>query len=298
MRNRQNLFQSGFKSGIAAPHILGGRSGAAYRHRQEFVPMRTKSQLDILQKLHDVEDVLGKCRQQSEYWNAFENICILDAYTNGQLSLIFHLDIVCKMNDASASPFGKPALSVPNLALCVSNINTVNEGCRDQFEQQEMFVRDVEIVKRLDNTKVPSVVRPYFGNNKLEECGTQGMYFNTLKATFDTLLSFPNWEPSMFGLGKVNAASLTDGAPSKIESRMEIVNGISRDEGKLQEFFVKVWDFVLQLLNASIRVQLECGSILLFQKDICVLHVRDMFIGPIKLQSGMSKQCSHKNLRF
>ncbi len=47
-----------------------------------------KSQLELLKKLHDVQNVLRERRKQVQYAEALKNTCFLDGYLKNELSLL------------------------------------------------------------------------------------------------------------------------------------------------------------------------------------------------------------------
>src|SRR5208283_3140802 len=120
----------------------------------------------------------------------------------------------------------------------------------------------------------------------------QGVYFNPMKGSFDLFSSFAHGKFCKTGADSRNV--LFDGAyPCKVESGMQIVNGVPQNQGQLQASVFEVWDFVYQVLKASLSIQLDCSSLCVFQSENSVLQLRDVFVGPINLQPGISEKCSH-----
>ena len=157
-----------------------------------------------------------------------------------------------------------------------------------------MLVGDIEFVKGVDNTVVPSFVRLYVGNDQSKECGiTSGVYRNTVQGTFKFLPTGVNREFRAIKVGGQNV--LFEGAYScEIESGFEIVDCIPSNQshlvGSLSEFRNRMY----QVLVASIAILYHCRSVILFQSGNSCFQIRDMFIGPLDFQSGISEELAHE----
>ncbi len=67
-------------------------------------------------------------------------------------------------------------------------------GMRSQFQGNDMFVRDVEIVKGQHNRIVPSLVWLDLKNNEIKQVPTSGVYLDTMKGRFNFLSFLSNRE--------------------------------------------------------------------------------------------------------
>ena len=77
------------------------------------------AKLEILQKLHDVENVLSKARKHVEYFEAVKNTCFFDGYCEGKLALILNLDPTFKRNDVGAGALDGHPVPVDNFTVFI-----------------------------------------------------------------------------------------------------------------------------------------------------------------------------------
>lgn len=164
--------------------------------------------------------------------------------------------------------------------------------CWIEPEKQEMFVRNIEIVKHPNGRVVPSVVRLYVAEDAIEQAFASGIYFNPMESVEDAFYSFPHREPGVARnfIGKVPA---NRAVPCEIQSASQVVNDISGDERQIEQGLFEIWELVYQRLCSSVWVMLDCGSVSVFLRDNSDLQFRDVLIGPINLQAGISKKCAH-----
>jgi hypothetical protein len=103
---------------------------------------------------------------------------------------------------------------------------------RVEAENQQMFVGNIETVKRVDNVVVPSFVGLDFAHDTFKEPDALGVYLNPVKGSLDFLPPVPNWE---FGIVRdfVGQESANCADPSEIQSTPEIVNRISSNQGQI-----------------------------------------------------------------
>src|SRR6266404_4217653 len=293
VRHRQDRFKGTFESRVLIRFIRGGvvRIGTHTR-RNECVSMSAKSQSEILQKLHNIENILGEARKQVTYWEALENTCLLDGYCEGKLSLILYLNVLIKDNDIRGRGESKIARSANNVAVRLFHHNALNASSRRQFEEKQVLIRNIECVKSMENASLPSFVGLYVGYNDLEEGGATGLYFQPMKGVFDLLPGIPNRE-----LIEVRDSSrnvfIESARPPIIEGCTEIVKGISDNQGQVQESIFMFRDIVYQALISSITVMLNCRSLSIYESENSILRISDMFIGPLNFQPSISKNCTH-----
>ena len=257
--------------------------------------VRPKSQserhLEILKNLNDVVNVSRESRKQVQYRDSLKNICFLDDYRDGQLALILDFDLTAKGKHVGPGICEGHAVAVDNITAFILGNDSLDVSVRDQFEQQEVFVRNIELVKGPDNAVVPSLVWLNVGNNGLEEGGAGDIYFSPLQGTFNMRT---RWERRKFGVvvkGGGNE-SFNCGYPGKVESGVKVVDSIAYDQRQFQQCMFESWEGVYQHLVASFRISLDCSQVSLFQRDDSCLKLIDMFIGPIDLQASISKTCS------
>ncbi len=164
-----------------------------------------------------------------------------------------------------------------NLTIFISYGDSTDVTLMGQFEKQKVFVRNIEIVKRPDNTILASFVRLYLGNNAVKKAFASGVYFNPMKGTFEIFSGFPHGE--FGGVRKFVGDVLIDcAAPRKIQGAVQVVDSVPNNKGQIRENFFRFWELVYQGLSGSVWVLLDCSATSIFQRDNNVLQIRDMFI--------------------
>ena len=206
--------------------------------------------------------------------------------------MILNLDASLEVDNVTPlnAPCGHGATSV-RFTACISNRDSTDMPCRVKSEKEDMLVRDVDIVKRPSGGIVPTLVWLNLAHNALKERIASGIYLNPVKGSFDFLSGFPNRE--LGSVGKlVGETPANCGVPCEVHSGPQIVKGISDNQGQIIQTVSKVWDFMFQRLPA-VRTVLDCGSATIFEHVDSGVHIRDMFLGPLNLEPGVSIKCAH-----
>jgi hypothetical protein len=118
-----------------------------------------------------------------------------------------------------------------------------------------------------------------------------GVYLNPVKGTLDFLPCFPNWELSAIR-NFVREKPANRSLPCEVHSGTQIVNGIPNDHGQSVQAISKFRDFVLKRLTA-VWAMLDCHTATVFERVNGGLHVRDMLLGPLDLETGVPMGCRH-----
>ena len=138
---------------------------------------------------------------------------------------------------------------------------------------------------------VPSVVWLNLGHDAVKKRFTPGIYLNPVKGSLDLLPSMSNGKLRRVG-DFVGEASANCGEPCEVHSSPQIVEGISDNQGQTIQTVSEVWDFMYERLSAVWTV-LDCGSATIFERINSSVHVCDMFLGPLNLESGIPIKCAH-----
>jgi hypothetical protein len=253
---------------------------------------QSERQSEILQKLHGVEDEIREARKQAHYRNRLKDTCLLQGYCDGKFSMFLNLEARHEVNNVL--PFNARCghrTSVIQFAVSISHRDSRDVSHRVESEKENMFVRDIDIVKRPNGGIVPSVVRLNLGHDAVKERFTPGIYLNPMKGSLDLLPSMPYGKLCRVG-DFVREASANCGEPGEVQSSPQIVDGISDNQGQLIQSISEFWNFMLQRLSAVWAV-LDCHSATIFERENGGIHVRDMFLGPLNFQAGVSKRCIH-----
>ncbi len=294
MANGENRFKRVFKSSVFDRFILGRMAWSkTHAHRNECASMSAQSQeSDILQQLDGVECEIAEARKQAVYRNRLKDTCLLQGYCDGKFSMILNLDAFLEVNNVAPinAPCGHRTTSV-QFTVCISHRDSTDVPCRVKSEKEDMLVRDVDIVKCPSGRIVPSLVRLNLRHDAVEERFASGIYLNPVKGTLDFLSCFPNWE--LGSVGKlVRETSADCGVPREVHSGSQIVESITGDQGQVIQGVCEVGDFMFQRLSA-VWALLDCHSASIFERDNSGVHVRDMFLGPLHLESSIPIKCTH-----
>ncbi len=161
-----------------------------------------------------------------------------------------------------------------------------------EFEKQQMFIRNIEVVESPNNLIVTSLKRLYDRDNAIEQRFASSVYFNPTKSSFEVLSSSPNRE---FGgirnfVGKVPANRTV---PCKIQGTVQVVDSVPGNQRQIKQSLFEIWELVYQRLCSSLWVMLNCDSVSAFPCNSSGVEILDVFHGPLNFQSGISKQCAH-----
>lgn len=165
-----------------------------------------------------VEREIAEARKQAIYRDRLKDTCLLQGYCNGKFSVILNLDASLEVDNVTPlnAPCGHGATSV-RFTACISNRDSTDMPCRVKSEKEDMFVRDVDIVKRPSGGIVPSLVWLNLGHDALKERIASGIYLNSVKGSFDFLSGFPNRE--LGSVGKLVGETPADcGVPREVHS--------------------------------------------------------------------------------
>jgi ribosomal protein S20 len=249
-------------------------------------------QLDILQQLDRVEREIAEARKQAIYRNRLKDACFLQGYCDGKSSMFLNLDTLVEVNDVA--PFNASCghrTTFVRFTVSISHRDSSDMPRRVESEKENMFVRDINIVKCPSGGIVPSVVRLNLGHDAIKKRFTPGIYLNPVKGSLDLLPSMPNGKLCRIG-DFVGEASANCGEPCEVHSCPQVVESISDNQGQIIQTVSEVWDFMFERLSAVWTV-LDCGSATIFERINGGVHVRDMFLSPLNLQSGVPVKCAH-----
>ena len=68
---------------------------------------------------------------------------------------------------------------------------------------------------------------------------------------------------------------------------------ISSNQGHLIGSRIEFRNHVYQVLMAGIAILYDCRSVIFFQGENGAFQIRDMFIGPLNFQAGISEETAH-----
>lgn len=164
------------------------------------------------------------------------NVPILEHYREGRASWVFNVQPSHKIDVMGERVFGSPSGTLME-PLFILHVNVANGGVMNHWDQQPVFVSNVEFVNGPDG-KIPSVVRLYVGHEEVEELGDGDIYLQVPQGGFKIVRGGVNRElaPSPVAGGNQSRHSFK---PNMVKRTLKIVDGVSDN----------YWETVEQLSN-------------------------------------------------
>jgi len=217
------------------------------------------------------------------------NSSILNNYVDAQFAVLLDANIPIERDDVWPNALDGRAKTVHSFTISLLYDNVANTRERLNTEPKKMFVANVDFVKRVDNTVLPSVVGLHGGHNHLEDFGLRsGVYVNTVEGVFQFLSSISDGELGVVQVGGGNVL-LESGDPRVVKSGTQVVKGVSSDQRQFQTSIHKVWGRVDEMLVSGLTIHLDSHSVILYQRPNDLCRITDVFIGPINLESSISE---------
>ena len=262
--------------------------------------VRTKSQSgtqnksQLLKEFHGIQDQYRKIIEDAKYVRTFRGQPILKQYLDGTVSFILDVPIAKRQIIKTRSRTRHyPEIPIYSLAFVVFYDNALDGSYFKQWNQQQMFVRNVKFVKGADGI-IPSSVWANFGHNQVVQFGASGIYFSAFKNTFKTL---PAVVERKLGMTVRRNRSVRDNDcnPSIIQSGPQVVESVTNNQGQSGSELLKVADRIFSLLCSSILISLDCDGVSVWHRANDGIEISDVLIGPLNFQTGFmeSSHTSH-----
>jgi hypothetical protein len=172
-------------------------------------------------------------------------------------------------------------VSLERLPAFILYLNPVNARHIDDRQQEFVFVGDIECVKHHERV-IASEVWLDLRKDAIEERGTGDVYFSPAKRS----LRFRRSPP----YGKFGGADdggrrhpLNGVDPGVIDRRPEIVDYIASDQCDLSQKRRYAREIVLDRLRRNVRIDLDAGSVTVWQGINSGCEIGNVFLGPVKL---------------
>src|ERR1035437_1313855 len=204
-----------------------------------------------------------------------------EEYRDGDVSIVFDLDVwkEIEVDQPHASKTGHRRDFISH-AFLVFHANAHGTRAIDDWKQQFVFVRDIEIVKSPE-VDIPSTVRLYVGGDLFEESGTGLVYLSPRKRVIKHLRSLPERELPELSLREFESVDRLN--PGVIQGGSQVVDSIASRERNIDEAISKIGAFVLDRLSSGFFLPLDGRSVIPFQREGKRLNFSDVLIGPVNL---------------
>ena len=240
-----------------------------------------------LENLDNLNDRIRIHQQRLRINHMIGKRSIVEDYINGDLTIVCNVVAQGHGNIPGRHLFSPPStsgfLNFTSFVLC---FNALNGGIVRKWNQQAMFVSDVELVNG-PNSKIPSLVRFYLGRDELEQFGTGSLYFSPIKRGMKLIGGFVNREFGEIADSRGNE-SLNGLEPCIVDGTLQIMDDIPEYQSYISEC-IPVGKIVFDDFISTTRINLDRSSIGIFQKKNSVVQLRDMMIGPFNFKSGISE---------
>ncbi len=247
-------------------------------------PVSGSDALALEEGLERLRDLQGQMLEVQEHALNVEMAVrgrnILEEYRQAELTVILYAE---SLGGVDVPRRGLPC-SVGSAPLNVSGFifkfNVINGLVADNWNEQPMFVRNVEQVNGSDGV-IPSVVRLYVVNEEWADSRIGRVYCSSKENAFKLFLVRVDRK-----LGVVirrKSEPLKGSQPCKIESAFQVVNDIPNDEREVNSGSARTRQIVFDDFVASLRIQLDAHHIGVFQGNNPELKVCDVLFGPLNL---------------
>lgn len=237
-------------------------------------------------KAEETEGLLGQGAQRQPYLKSINGAhSLAEAYRDGKVSIILDLDPFSKV-EFPKGPRPCSSETCTFFALLVFNANTGNPGAIDDWDEQFVLVKDIEIVKIMKEI-VPSRVGFYGGTDPFAENGAGGVYFSLGQGAFKFRSALAKRKLSVIGTRESQMRPRA--YPQIIERCPEVVDRVSSDKGYSAAEIFKICAEVLESV-ASADMWLDAWNVAFFQRVNNQVKVRDVLIGPLYLEPCITKQ--------
>ena len=258
---------------------------------------RVKSQSDVSDAIQEINDASRNFRevlQVTQYRHALKqaNISLAEHYINGELAMIF--DIVFQRESGGVWAISRNGVRIPgnHVTFLIFDNNIHDVAHSGYWDEQPVFVRNVQIVKHLNKTISTDHVRSYVGDNPIKKFRTENVYFSSSQSGF---YIFPSLPSRKFGvLIKLSRGVPFDGSEvGVLNGNAQIVNRVSDNERHSDTELGHIGRGVRDYLAADWFVAFEGGNVGVFQARNDAFKIRDVFIGPFNFVSGCGESVAH-----
>jgi hypothetical protein len=234
---------------------------------------------DIFKGLSDVHDLYCKRPEHVAYIRELERWAFVEQYRKGNCSLILQVPTERNRDVVGRLLRCPPCAPLLHFSSLIFYLNAVNGSVFDDRQEKAVFVINVQIVNRPDGF-IPSLVRLYLAENKIEKRGCGALYFNPAKRSFNLVSYRKNGEFSL--IVDARRAELGQNRhPCVIESAMKIVDRITEHQSNIVDDLIPVTKIVLQHFISTVRIYLNGSNRIVWQSGDNRLHFDDVLLGPV-----------------
>ena len=155
--------------------------------RREDAVVCPKSQSDevskILQETDDRNNSSAEEIKHAMYANALKFTSFCDDYRDGKLALILDARVLAERDDVRPRALNEHTATTDYFASFILCNKPLYGSVGLQFQQEKVFVENIQIVKSINEIIPTAFVWLYVGNDPVKErIIAKGIYFNSLRA--------------------------------------------------------------------------------------------------------------------
>ena len=249
---------------------------------------KSQSDLETLQSLDDIDRDVRKRSQIVHYRHLLKqsNIDIAKHYINGELALI--LDCAFQWKAGAVGTIASNEVRCVygfDFPILIFHNNSPGVRSSRYWNEQQVLIRNVQVVKHLNETVSAECVRLYVGHDPVEKFRATNIYFSPVEKSFHIFPGLPNGKfgPLIKGVKGMpfdgTDVGVVDGGPQIVES---VSDNQRHRRGELRH----VGKCVDDILRSNWLVSLDSGSVTIPHRGDDSLQVRNVFIGPFNFESG------------
>jgi hypothetical protein len=256
---------------------------------------KSQAELDVLQNFNDAMSDFRQTLQDAGYRRSLEkseNISLVENYLNGKMALVCDLVVTVK-GDRKFSAATEPYGDCPSrCSLLILHNNAFDGNHLSDWEQEQVLVSNIKIVKAGNSFIPTSTVRSYVGNYPFKKDGRNRIYFSAFKRTFQFFHGRVKRELGV--IVRRADVSLNDTRPCVIQRGSEVVDGISNNDSQLPSDSVSIGQEMLELLQAGSYLRLDNGNISIWNRSDSLVQFRDVLIGPLDFELCRREPVDHE----
>jgi hypothetical protein len=221
--------------------------------------------------------LVAMTKPSGNYFKSFGGSSLSEGYMKLNLSVILELGL--KGNRSSVKlTAGEDDIAAINRPVFILQFDPGNSGNGDRWNEESMFVVDVESVER-QNIAVPSLVTLHMIDKEIEDSGS-GVYASCFgKRRFKPAFGLIGVDGKFCKTSAGRSLGSYDLSPRDIKSGAEIVDCIS---GNYREFAGQhvVPQVVVKELFPRLSVHVQAGAVTVGRGEESLAEILDVLIGP------------------
>jgi hypothetical protein len=221
---------------------------------------RSEASLKFLQAMDHIRSEYRKNTEDLQYSDALKNASLLECHLKGQFSLVLDLPKFLEVEAIRRFALYKHGATRNYIPVLIFNSDVFDAGMTDELEQEDVLIRDVEIVQSPKKI-IPSIVRLEFVDHEVKQGGRLAVYFHPFgEKTLKVLPRMTNGKFRVTGNGSRRLCR-DSVEPSIINGHTKVMDSISSNQSQISDDIFVIRNRVLQFLNSGARIIFDSASV-------------------------------------